>query len=46
MVAIFTSNYYTLYLFSFLSVSEKRQNVTFDIHSKLLANPPEFPGAR
>lgn len=24
----------------------KRQNVTFDIHSKLLANPPEFPGAR
>lgn len=45
MATIFTSNYYPLYLLSFLSVSE-RQNVTFDIHNKLLANPPEFPGAR
>lgn len=31
--------------FSTLSVSE-RQNVTFNIHNQLLANPPEFPGAR
>lgn len=41
-MAVFTPNYYSLCLFSSLAVSE-RQNVTFNIHNKLLANPPEFP---